>query len=85
MSDGSYSVSDIQDYFEYIIEKHESLTTIPLICVYNYRIINRLVLKIKGRYKLVETMKLFGSTRNLIDKTKNRTESRYSWSSFSPM
>ena len=24
--DGSYSVADIQDYFEYIIKKHETLT-----------------------------------------------------------
>ena len=29
MPDGSYSVSDIQDYIEYIIEKRETLTTIP--------------------------------------------------------
>ena len=26
---GFYSVSDIQDYIEYIIKKHETLTTIP--------------------------------------------------------
>ena len=34
ISDGSYSVSDIQDYIEYIIKKHETLTTIPPIHVY---------------------------------------------------
>ena len=31
---GSYSVSDIQDYIENIIKKHEPLTTVPLIHVY---------------------------------------------------
>ena len=28
LPDGSYSVSDIQDYIEFIIKKHETLTTI---------------------------------------------------------
>ena len=39
---GSYSVSDIQDYIEYIIKKHETLTTILPIHVYNNRINKRL-------------------------------------------
>ena len=26
LPDGSYSVSDIQDYFEYFIKKHETVT-----------------------------------------------------------
>ena len=30
---GSYSVSDTQDYIEYIIKKHETLTTIRIIYV----------------------------------------------------
>ena len=35
LPDGSYSVPDIQDYFEYIIKKHEILTTIPAYsCLY---------------------------------------------------
>ena len=29
LSDGSYSVSDIQDYFEYIIKKHETIANNP--------------------------------------------------------
>ena len=33
LPDGSCSVSDIQDYVEYIIKKHKTLTTIPLIHV----------------------------------------------------
>ena len=32
--DGSYSVSDIQDYFEYIIKKNETLTDNPRIRLY---------------------------------------------------
>ena len=34
LPDGSYSVSVIQDYIEYTIIKHETLTTIPPIYVY---------------------------------------------------
>ena len=73
--DVSYSVSDIQDYIEYIIKKHETLTTIPPIHVYINRSNNRLAFKIKDGYKLElqmpETMKLFGSTKKLTNKTKN--------------
>ena len=29
LPDGSYSVSDIQDYFEYIIKKHETILDNP--------------------------------------------------------
>ena len=68
LPDGSYSMSDIQDYIKYIIKKHEKLTTIPPIHVYVNRIDNRLVFQIKYGYKLKlqmpETMKLFGSTKN---------------------
>ena len=42
LQDGSYSVSDIQDYIEFIIRKHETLTTISPIHVYINRINNRL-------------------------------------------
>ena len=79
LPDGSYSMSDIQDYIEYIIKKHKTLTTIPPIHVYINRINNRLVFKMSYGYKLElqtpETMKLFGSTKELIDKTK--TEKKY--------
>ena len=75
LPDGSYSVSDIQDYTEYILKKHEALTAIPPIHVYTNRNNNKLVFKIKDGFKLElqtpETMKLFGSTKKLIDKTKN--------------
>ena len=73
--DGSYSVSDIQDYIELVIKKHETLTIAPRIHVYINRINKRLGFKIKDGFKLKlqtrETMKLIGSTKKLIDKTKN--------------
>ena len=73
--DGSYSVSDIQDYIEYIIKKLETLPINPPINIYINRINSTLVFKIKDGYKLElktpETMKLFGSTKKLIGKTKN--------------
>ena len=75
MADSSYSVSDIQDYTEYIIKKHEALPTNPLIYIYIDRINNKLVFKIKAEYKLElqtnETIKLFGDTKILIGKTMN--------------
>ena len=55
--------------------KSTSLATIPPIYVYIKIINNRLVFKIKNRYKLElqtpKTMKLIASTKKLIDKTKN--------------
>ena len=50
--DRSYSVSDIQDYIECIIKKHEKLTTIPPNHVYINRINNRLMFKTKDGYNL---------------------------------
>ena len=34
LPDGSYSVSDIQEYFEYIIKKHETITDNPPVQIY---------------------------------------------------
>ena len=75
LPDGSYSISDIQDYFEFIIKKHETLTENPSIQIYPNKIKNRIVFKIKTGYKLElltpETMKLLGSTKKVVDKNKN--------------
>ena len=69
-------MSDIQDYISYIIKKYQTLTASPPIHIYISKIKNRLVFKIKDGYKLElqrpETMKLFGSTKKTIGKTKNR-------------
>lgn len=69
----SYSVSDTQDYIEYIIEKHKTLL-IPL-HIYINRTNNRLMFKTKGEYKqdlpTPKNIKILGSTKDFIDKTNN--------------
>ena len=52
LSDGSYSVSDIQDYFECILKKHETVTNNPSIMTYVNKIENRIMFKIKTGYYL---------------------------------
>ena len=72
LPEGSYSVSDMQDYFEIIIKKHETLTENPPVQIYVNRIKNMIFLKIKTGYKLElltpETMKLLGSTEKVLIK-----------------
>ena len=72
LPDGSYSVSDIQDYFEYIIKKLEIVIDNPSIMIYVNKIENRITFKIKTGYYLVlsrpETMKLLRSTKSKITK-----------------
>ena len=83
--DGSYSISDIQDYFEYILKAHDENTDIikkngettnkSPIQIYVNKIENRITFKIKNGYSLElltkETTKLFGSTKSKITKDKN--------------
>ena len=68
-------MSDFQDYFEYILEKHGEDTDEPSVQIYVNKIENRVIFKIKNRYSLElvlpETMKLLGSTKNKITKDKN--------------
>ena len=75
LPDGSYSVSDIQDYFEYTIEKHETIADNPPVHIYMNKIENRIVFKIKTGYKLEllteKTTQLLGSSKKVIDKKKN--------------
>ena len=52
LPDGSYSVSDIQDYFKYIIKKHVTIADNPPVQIYVNKIKNRIVFKIKTGYKL---------------------------------
>ena len=72
---GSYSVWDIQDYFEYILKKHGEDIDKPSIQLYVNKIENRVTFKIKNEYSLElltpETMKLLGSAKNKITKDKN--------------
>ena len=75
MPDGSYNISEIQDYIEYIIKKHETIAETAPILIYANTINNRIVIKIKSGYKLEllskETMKLLGSTKDIVDKDKS--------------
>ena len=48
LPDGSYSISAIQDYFEFIIKEHETLTENPLLQIYANKIKNRIVFEIKA-------------------------------------
>ena len=52
LPDGSYNISEIQYYIEYIIKKHETIGENALILIYANTINNRIVYKIKSRYKL---------------------------------
>ena len=75
LPDGSYSVSDIQDCFQYILKKHGENTDKPSTQIYVNKIKNRTAFKIKKGYSLEilkkETMKLLGNTKNKITKDKN--------------
>ena len=75
LPDGPYSVSDIQDYFEYILKKHGESVDNLSIRMYMNRIENRITFKIKNGYYLelltAETMNLLGSTESKITKDKN--------------
>ena len=74
LPDGSYSMADIKNYFEFIIKKHETLTENPPVQIYPNKIKNRIVFKVKTGYKLEmltpETMVLLGSTKKMLIKIK---------------
>ena len=75
LPDRSNNISEIQDYIEYIIKKHETIGENAPILIYANTINNRIVFKIKSGYKLEllskETMKLLGSASSIIDADKN--------------
>ena len=75
LPDGSYSISDIQDYFKYILKKHSESVNNPSIGIYINKIEYRITFKIKsGYYHLelltAETMLLLGSTVSKINEDK---------------
>ena len=75
LHDGSYSVSDIQDYMEYILKKHGQNIDKSLVEIYVNKIENRITFKIKDGYTLElltpEIMKLLGITKSKTIKDKN--------------
>ena len=74
LEDGSYSISDIQDCFEFVMKKYETLTENPPVQIYVNNIKNRIVFKIKTGYKLEvltpEIMKLLESTTKMLIKIR---------------
>ena len=52
LPDGSYSISNIQDYFEYILKKHGENIDKPSVQIYVNKIENRFTFKIKNGYSL---------------------------------
>ena len=75
LPDGLYNIPEIQGYIEYIIKKRETIGENAPILIYTNTINNRIVFKIKSEYKLEllskETIKLLGTTSNIIDADKN--------------
>ena len=75
MRDGSFSIAALQNYFDYIIKKHETIAEVSPVLIYVNEINNRIVFKIKSGYKLEllskETMRLLGSSTDTIDGDKN--------------
>ena len=69
-----YSIVDIQNYFEFIIKKHKTLTENTPVKLYANKIKNRIAFKVKTGYKLEllypETMRLLGSTKKDVDQCK---------------
>ena len=88
----SYSVANIQDYFDYIIKKLEIVNGSTPIRIYVNKIENRIAFKIKAGYYLelsiIEMMKLLGSTKSKITNEKmvkkNGISFRKNGSSISP-
>ena len=75
LPDGLYSISDVQNYFEYIFKKHEEETVNLSITIYINEIENRITFKIKTGYYLElltpKTMTFVGSTKSKITKNGN--------------
>ena len=67
LPDGSYAISDIQDNFEYIIKKHETMADNPPVQMYVNKNKNRIVFRIRTSYKSQllspEIMKVLGSSK----------------------
>ena len=54
LPNGSYSISVIQDYFEYVFKKHGEKTVNPSIRIYTNKIENRITLKIITNFWLLK-------------------------------
>ena len=70
-----YSVTGIQNYFQYIFKNHGENTDKPSVHIYVNKIENRVTFKIKDGHSLelltLQAIKLLESTKNKITKDKN--------------
>ena len=66
VSDGFYSIAALQNYFEYIIKKHETIADVSPVLIY-VNIYNLYKLELLSK----ETMRLLGSAADTIDGDKN--------------
>ena len=75
LSNGSHSVSDLQDYFKYIIKKHDTVTDYSSIMIYVNKKENRMTFKTKTGYyfelSMPVKMKLLGNTNSKLTKDEN--------------
>ena len=75
LPDGSYYIVDIQDYFQFIIKRHENLAKSSPVQIYPNKIKNTIVFKIKNGYNLEllspETNRLLESTKKDVNKDKD--------------
>ena len=71
---GSFSIQDIQDYFEYMLKKHGEAFSDPSIKIYVNKVENRVTFKLGYYLEFLtpETIKLLGSTESKITKDENR-------------
>ena len=74
LTDGSYSITDIQNHVEFIIKKYETLVENLPVQVYPNKIKNRIVFKVKTGYKWEllspEIRRLLGSTKKMLIEIK---------------
>ena len=75
LPNGSYSISDIQDYFSIFLKKHGENADNPSIRIYVNKIENRAAFKIKNGYYLepltLQTIKLLVGIEIKTTKDKN--------------
>ena len=71
MPNGSYSIVDIQDYFEFIIKKQKTLAENLPAQIYPNILIRIRIIIYKLELLSSETMKLLASTKKDVDKDKD--------------
>ena len=65
LPDRSYSISDIQDHFKYILKKHEAVADNPSIKLYVNIKENRVTFKIKLHLQITEVVLIYCNIVNI--------------------